>query len=501
MALSDSVLKKINDELRPEDVYVVGGAVRDRLLKRPLWDMDLVTPYDPSALAEKVARLMEGKSFVLDDKFKIYRIHLKVKGVKSGHRTFVNTDVRCPDLTPFQIDFSQMVQGQLDQDLDRRDYTINSMAVPLTAWLTSHWHKSIIDRHKGLVHLRKKKLIPVLKSMIDNDPLRILRLFRIGAELQFSVPEPTQKLIRAKRHLATKPSPERIRDEFLKFFSATPCHPYLALMDQCGVLEVFLPEVKALRKTAHSYYGKDGVLHHSLQTVQILEDLITNLKSWFPRSHKKMRAYMNENRSGYPRSAHLKWGALLHDIGKPETAEMRDGRLRFFDHEYRGAEKIPTLGKRFRWATDEVDRYARLVRHHMRPGNLAAQKHITDKALHRFFRDLGDDAIGMLLISLADHLTYLTPHQREKRSSAHELLTLKMINRYYNQKQKVLPPRLLDGYDIMKAFRLKPSPLIGTLLTELTEAQSEGHIKTKEAALQYLKTVIEKMEPKALSKT
>jgi hypothetical protein len=142
------------------------------------------------------------------------------------------------------------------------------------------------------------------------------------------------------------------------------------------------------------------------------------------------------------------------------------------------------------WRGEETSRYARLVRNHMRPGNLAAHGEVTDKAIHRFFRDLEQDAISMLLVSLADHLTYLTSKQLKRRNSPHERTTIKMIRAFYRQRTKVIPPKILNGYDIMKAFKLKPSPLIGELLNELKEAQSEGKIHTKEDGLAFLKTRI-----------
>ena len=123
-----------------------------------------------------------------------------------------------------------------------------------------------------------------------------------------------------------------------------------------------------------------------------------------------------------------------------------------------------------------------------------------DKAFHRFFRDLDDDAVAMLLVSLADHLTYLSAAQRRKRSSAHEKTTIVMMSRFYRQKKTLLPERLLTGNDLMKAFNLKPSPLIGRLLTEAMDAQVEGKVKSKRDTLAYLKPLIGKLEAEGKNK-
>jgi putative nucleotidyltransferase with HDIG domain len=216
------------------------------------------------------------------------------------------------------------------------------------------------------------------------------------------------------RKSLSKSAPERIREELLKMFETPNAHTQLVAMENAGLLEVFFKEAIALRKTAPKHYGKGGVLKHTLDSVKHFELVVASLKSWFPWAHKKINSYLSESYAGYSRRAHGKWALLLHDIGKPATEEFRDGRLRFFEHEHVGAEAVIKLATRFRWSGEETSRYARLVRNHMRPGNLAAHGAVTDKAIHRFFRDLEDDAISMLLVSLADHLTYLSPKQFKK---------------------------------------------------------------------------------------
>jgi hypothetical protein len=127
-------------------------------------------------------------------------------------------------------------------------------------------------------------------------------------------------------------------------------------------------------------------------------------------------------------------------------------------------------------------------------GNLASHEVITDRAIHRFFRDLQEDGIAMLLVSLGDHLTYLTPKQRGKKRSDHEKTTVLMVNRYYNAREKIVPPKLITGHDVMTAFKLPPSPYIGELLEAVTDAQSDGTVKTKEDAMAFLSTYVKKQK-------
>ncbi len=453
------------EDLKGSAAHVVGGAVRDRLLGRSFMDTDVILPDDPAKIAARLATRVAGKSFVLDEKRRIFRVTLP-----NGN---------C-------VDFAKWQGKTFEQDIDRRDFTVNALAVPVAEWGKSSWKKSIVDRHNGLRDLKKKSIVPVSTSVFKEDPLRLLRAFRIAAELDFNLPNDTLKKISQAKSLIKKPAPERKREEMLRLFETARSYSYLVQMDKSGLLDVVFPEAPKLRRTAPAYYGKGGVLKHTLDSIKCFEEILTD-KTWFPGLNAKIQAYLAEPIGAYPRLAHCKWGLLLHDIGKPDTKKMIDGRLRFFEHEHVGADKVPALAKKFRWSSDETSRYANFVRQHMRPGNLASHQPVTDKAIHRFFRDLGDDAIAMLLISLADHLTYLTMPQRRKRHSDHEKVTIKMVRRYYTQREKVAPPKLVTGHDVMRAFDLKPSPLIGALLTDLTEAQSEGNIRTKDQALIYLK--------------
>ncbi len=452
--------------------HVVGGAVRDRLINRDTYDLDISVPGDAATAADRLAAATGGRAFPLHAELGILR-------VVTDHGN---------------VDVARYQGRTLEDDIDRRDFSLNALAVPLAAWRGKAWRKTIVDRHGGLTDIKRGTLSPVSKKVFVEDPLRLLRAFRIAAELGFTLSPAALALIRKHRALARKPAGERMREEMLKTFSTPRAYPALVLMDKTGVLDVIFPNAKPLRKTAPRYYGKGGVLKHTLDSVKLFEDIEANLTSWFPRAAGKIRAYLAAPSTGYSMSAHCKWALLLHDIGKPKTAKMIDGRLRFFEHEHVGAEMVEKLSTIFRWSSDEQTRYARLVRNHMRPGNLAMHPEAGDKAFHRFFRDLGGDAVAMLLVSLADHLTYLTPRQLKSRSSAHELTTIKMMSRFYSQKSRILPERLLNGNDIMKALSLKPSPLIGKLLTESIEAQVEGKVRTRLEAIAHLRSILPALE-------
>jgi tRNA nucleotidyltransferase/poly(A) polymerase len=452
--------------LKKPGAFVVGGAVRDRLLARVYSDIDVIVPENPAALSKKIAAATGGSAFALDEERGIHRITM--------------TDGST-------LDIAREQGGSLENDLDRRDFTINALAVPAELWDTPRWKSAIVDRHDGRAHLRARRIVAVSKNIWKDDPLRLLRAFRVAAETGFAIAPETLKQIALHKSKIKKPAPERKRDELLRLFDVPDAHRLLVLMEESGLLDEIFPPAKPLRATAVKHYGRGGVLKHTLDSVRCFEDILRD-GSWFRGLNSKIRAYLDERVAGYSRRAHCKWGLLLHDIGKPDTMSYDEtGRLRFFEHEFVGEKKIPAMAKRFRWSAAETTRYAGYVRHHMRPGNLASQARVTDKAIHRFFRDLGDEAIAMLLISLGDHLTYLTPAQKKRRNSAHEKVTIKMVRRYYTARETVLPAKIIDGNDVMNTLKIKPSPLIGALLKDVLEAQTEGVVKNKSDALAYLK--------------
>ncbi len=466
-----AMFKKILQILPHQQVMVVGGAVRDRLLGKDTVDFDLVLEKNPAQWGGILGEKLNGTSFPLDLERGITRVTFP------GH---------------FHIDLAQRQGTSWEEDLARRDFTINAMAIPLADWSKPRWKESLLDRSGGVKDLTRRQVRQVRKNIFKEDPLRLLRAFRLAAELDFEIEKSTFGLIAAHKSRLKKAAPERIREEILKLCATPKSHYYFGLMDQSGLIEVFYPEAKKLKTLAPQYYGKGGVLRHSLEGIKYFEDIVRNPGNWFPKNAAKIKEYLYENVGKFPRLAHLKWALLLHDVGKAKTAKVIGGRLRFFNHEHLGARMIENFSNRYRWSNDEAKTFVRLAQHHMRPGNLATHPQVTDKAIHRFFRDLGEDAIAMLLVSLADHLTYLSPKEIKKKNSPHERVTVKMVNRYYNHREKILPSKIINGHDVMQTFKLTPSPLIGEILQSVTEAQAEGIVGTKEEAIDFIRKQLEK---------
>jgi len=217
---------------------------------------------------------------------------------------------------------------------------------------------------------------------------------------------------------------------------------------------------------------------------------------------RKIMAHFAEKIFGeVERKSLLKWAAIFHDIGKPKTIKREEGRVRFFGHEEAGTSLVIEIMERLKFSNKAIKITARIVEHHMRPGNLSEALQLTDRAIHRFFRDLSEEGVDTLLLSLADRYSYrkilperdkeLGSEMSRKSIKKHEKTVGKMLSRYYYHKERILPKPLVRGDEIMECFNLPQGPLIGKLLRRVGEAQAGGKLKNREKALQFLKKILE----------
>ncbi|MDE2291343.1 MAG: HD domain-containing protein, partial [Elusimicrobia bacterium] len=301
---------------------------------------------------------------------------------------------------------------------------------------------------------------------------------------------------------------ERVRAETMALLTSPASADWLRRLDGAGLLTAVFPELEPERRCALAYYGKGGVLRHSLDTVARLDFLLASLERAWPSDAAGIRGALDAGPGG-PRghAALLRLGGLLHDVAKPETAKRRGGRLRFFGHDAVGAERSAGILERLRFSREEREWMSTWVLHHLRPGNLAAAPAVSDKAVYRFFRDLGERGVSQLLLCWADHASYLpagdiertlAPASREPGAplprwakgdagkTIHHLRVVGLLlERWFRSPAQARPERLLDGRDVMKALRIPPGPKVGEALAALEEAQAEGLVKTRAEALRW----------------
>ncbi|MHB2026892.1 MAG: CCA tRNA nucleotidyltransferase [Elusimicrobiota bacterium] len=485
--------------LSDQPIYLVGGAVRNLFLGRPVADLDLAVS-TPRILAKGLAKDSSGVFVVLDEKNAVFRVVLPERRFKVLR----------------QIDVSRLDGKNIEDDLARRDFSVNAMAVKLSTGMRTIGKKDLIDPFGGISDLRKKIIRCRSKSIIEADPLRILRAFRIAAQLDFTIDPRTLTMISSLKRLTRKPAAERISSEVCDLLDVQRSSRWLRIMDSSGVLTALFPELDPARRCAQVYYGRGGVLAHSLETVARLDFLLERLEVVFPNDYAAIRHEMgikNFSEASFP--AFLRLTALLHDVAKPKTAKFMEGRLRFFRHDEIGAEMVSDMLKELRFSKDFCAAAAAVVLNHLRPGNLAANFQITRRAAYRFFRDVGERSLALLLTCWSDHASYMLEDrvkrhlpllsenpgtfssgvkESEKKTIRHLQVISLLMRRLMDAEQKPVPAPVIDGNDVMKILRIKPGPKVGLWLEQIREAQAEGKISSRDGARLYLKTG--KLKPK-----
>ena len=464
-------------------LYLVGGAVRDRLRSRPTFDLDLACDA-PEALARALAARLKRRVIVLDQGERVFR-------------------VTSPEA---QIDVAAFKGPTIEEDLRRRDFTIDAMAAPLSARGTTVG--PLLDPCGGRSDLAKGLVRANGAAVFDDDPLRLLRAFRVASQLGFSVEDRTLGWIKSRRALAAQPAGERLQAELMRLLESPDAARWLKALDDARLLTAIVPELEASRRCALVYYGAGGVLKHSLLTVERLDFLLGHLEEALGDLASDVRGRLGSSAGPYPLPAALRLAALLHDVAKPPTAKRIGGRLRFFGHEELGATMAGKILDRLRFPTAVKALVQAVIGQHLRPGNLAANPTISDRAVFRFYEDLAGRGVELLLVCWSDHSSYLTPRQLESvlphaakapggpargvapavRKTLHHLQVVAyLLRQNYRRPETVEPPRLADGNDVMKLTGLKPGPRVGELLQALREAQAEGRVRTRKQALDYLR--------------
>jgi poly(A) polymerase len=452
-------------------LYLVGGYLRDILLQREKENPDIDFCLKKGAInfARYVAGEIKSGFVVLD---KVHGCARLVKRIKDKIYT---------------LDFTDFRGKTLEDDLKHRDFTINALSVELDkVFLDGKLDNLLIDPHQGGEDLKAKIIRLVNKRGFDEDPLRILRVFSLSAIFGFKIDRQTLELIRLKREKLSRVSYERIRDELFKILERPNAFEYLAWLDKLKILKTIIPEIEIMRGVNQGPYHHLDVWKHTLEAVKQLELFIAELKN-NPEVQNYLDEFISTNRR---RRGLIKLGALLHDIGKPAALRREDGKIKFHGHERIGLDITRNIVGRLKLSNDELGSLEKMVLWHLRPGYLADNQEITPRAIFRYFRDAGKECVSILLISIADQRATKGPLTSKTSRIHHEKVSLGLIKEYFKRKKEKKPLRLITGDDLIKKFKLAPSPLIGKILQELEELQAIGKIKSKKAALDRAKQII-----------
>jgi poly(A) polymerase len=465
----NELIKKINIISKGYDVYAVGGFARDLLLKRKHKDIDLVVNKDALKYAKKVAMTFKAKLITLDEDTETYRIILKDCGVPN-------------------IDIAIFNGKTIEEDLQNRDFTVNAIAFNLKYF--EDFKKHIIFPNKNtLADLKSKTFNVISDATFKVDPLRMLRAFRFIAEFKdFKLSGKTLVQIKKNAKLIWLAAPERIKNELFRILAAKNSSELISLMDSYRLLSAVFHEVGKMKKAKKNYYyHSGGLFQHSFETLQSAENILNNLKKYFPvnfielQDHFNNGEYFSEN---ITREVLLKFVALFHDNAKPETAKFENGKMRFLGHEELGANKLKEIMLSLRLGKKDIETAFFLVMRHMRPSTLTRNNVVTRKAAMKFFRDIGDNTPDLVILSMSDWHSYKSLKVfSPKELSLQEKSVRELIKEYYELKNAKPLPKVIDGNIIMKEFSLQPGPWIGELLNFVNEDQFEGKALSKNDAL------------------
>ena len=433
--------------------WIVGGAVRDRLLGRATDDVDVALAGDVREVAKSFARSARAAVFPLSESFGAWRV--------------VGRD------QAWHVDLLPLKDGDLAADLGARDLTVNAMAEPLGGG-------DVVDLHGGRADLDARVLRMVSPQAFSDDPLRTLRVVRLAVELGFAVDPETLAAARAFAPLLERVAPERILAELRRIVAAEDPLEGLRLLEDAGATAQVLPELLRLHDVAQNVFHHRDVHDHTLEVLAEVAALQADPSPLGPAAGA-VDALLNEPLAdGMTRWDAMRWAALLHDIAKPATrAERPDGRVTFFGHDAEGAEVARRMLRRLRAAQKVVDHVAHLTRHHLRLGFLVHERPLDRRAVHRYLVATAPYSVDVTVLTVADRLA-TRGRNAETAIAAHLELAREML---VHATEAPLGEPLVRGHDVAAALGREPGPWLGDVLRALEEDRYAGEITTREQAL------------------
>ncbi|GHT51393.1 HDIG domain-containing protein [Endomicrobiia bacterium] len=462
------LISKINDLSQDYDVYAVGGFVRDMFLKRKHKDIDLAVNKNAVKYSKRLATAFKSKFVTLDKINETYRIILK-------------------DNVVANIDISLFNGKTIEEDLQNRDFTVNAIAFNLKYFENFKKH-IILPNSNALKDLKSKTINAISDKSFKADPLRMLRAFRFAAELCFKLSRKTLQQIKQNAKLINTIAPERIKNEFFKVLSIKKSVILIDKMDKSGLLAELFPEIKKMKKASKKYYyHPGGLFQHSFETMESAENILNNLKKYFPTSYIDMQNHFEESSffsENVTRVGLLKFTALFHDNAKPETATFKNGKMHFFGHEEHGAKKMEDIMLSAKFGKKDIEYVMSLIKYHMRLPALTRNNIVTKKATLKFFRDIGDKIPDLVVLSMSDWYSYKTLKVFSSKELKLQEKSVRELLKYYYELKNAKPlPKIIDGNIIMQKFNLQPGPWIGDFLKIAVEAYRDGEVSNTDEML------------------
>jgi putative nucleotidyltransferase with HDIG domain len=472
------------------DVYLVGGAVRDALFRRPIKDLDFVTSGDGRKVAKRIANKFDGAYYPLDEERQVGRAIIEYEGSK------------------YTVDVAAFRGETLEADLRARDFALNAIAVPMTDLTT------MIDPLNGVQDINKKRLRLCSPTSISDDPIRALRGVRQSVAFNLLMEPDTRHALRADGQRIFETSVERVRDEFFAILNTPRPQVAMRVLDALGMLAILVPETQAMKGVEQTAPHIHDVWEHTLAVMESLDGVLHTIsphrtsdsaadtaQGIIVYTLDKYRRRLQDHLSaplanGRTVRSLLMYSALMHDIAKPRTRSVGgDGRVHFYQHEVVGADIAEERAIALKLSNEEVARHVAAVRNHMRPMHLHNVSTISRRAIYRFWRSAGEAAgIDVCILTLADYLGMVGSHLVVQEWIRHIQTVDPLLDGMFNLREQVVsPPPLIRGQELMDALNLKPGKTVGNLIRLIAEEQAAGKISTPDEALEYARRALKKM--------
>ena len=449
--------------VEPDSAYVVGGSIRDVLLGRTPLDYDIAVRGDPESFARRMADRTAGHYVELGKPgLVIYRI------VADG----------------IILDIAAIEGASIEEDLRRRDFTINALAYDIATG-------QLLDYLDARNDLRAGRVRMVSPSVFKKDPVRLLRAYRMASDLDFKIEPETESVIKKNAHQIALTAGERVRAELYKILENPKSHGHLSRMADCKLLTAIFPELKDLQGCRQNRYHQFDVFDHTLKIYCHLETILADIRVYVP--HDMDPSLWTPE--VIPTAA-LKLAVLLHDIGKPAVRSVDvDGSVHFYGHGTKSADMFKAINRRLKLSRHDADYIEFIIRNHIRPLSLftaSRQNRMTRKAVTRFFMKCGERTPDLLLHCMADIRGKSNDTKREKDFM---VFAGELIRDYLSSyKPRATDPPLLNGHDLINHFGLRPSPLFKTILNRVEEARLADMIQTKSDAEKWVADYLKKRD-------
>jgi len=451
--------------------WLVGGTIRDRLLGRPVADIDVVVapPLTPAQLTSRVAAELGLPHFVLSDRFNTHRLVWP-----GGH-----------------LDVTALRGDTILADLSLRDFTVNAMGEPLEGG-------DIIDPHGGRADTAAARLCEVSGRIFSDDPLRLLRVARFSLTLGFRPTSGLVRLAQMSAHLLPRVAPERAWAEVAVTLEAGPGAQPAQLWDDLGLLAVLFPEVKALQNVRQSTNHHLDVYGHTLEALEHVERLMAEPESVFPDSAAAVRFRLGiPVDGGISRQAAMRLAVLLHDMAKPDTRTIDAlGRLSFWGHEEKGAPLARDVCRRLHTSNAVAGLVEAVVGKHLLLGFLQNKKPLWDHDVVGFLWATAPWEPEVIMACVADRLATHGPMTAQRFINRHLTLARHLMWSWMERRRQGVPPLPLPGDEIGRRVGVQPGPELGRLLRRLRLLWEAGEIADEEGLLCLARAVLQQGNPR-----